>query len=103
LLYKIGDANGTKTLEPLEFLDFADLGNLEKDLEVLVANNLIDILFEDARLMPVFKERPLQAEADLYALDRAGDLIIFELKNIKKRSHWKERSLHLISIFVSDL
>jgi RecB family endonuclease NucS len=34
----------------------------------------------NAALMPIFQERPLQAEADLYALDRAGDLVIFELK-----------------------
>jgi hypothetical protein len=80
LLYKIGDVTGTKTLEPIEFMDFAELGRIEKDLEILIANNLIDILFEDARLMPIFQERPLQAEADLYALDRAGDLVIFELK-----------------------
>jgi hypothetical protein len=80
LLYKIGDANFAKTLEPVEFMDFAELGMVERDLEVLIASNLIDILFEDARLMPIFQERPLQAEADLYALDRAGDLVIFELK-----------------------
>ncbi len=30
--------------------------------------------------MPIFQERPIQPEADLYALGRAGDLVIFELK-----------------------
>jgi RecB family endonuclease NucS len=80
MLYKIGDQSGVKTLEPAEFMDFAELGRIEKDLEALMAANLLDILFEDAALMPIFQERPLQAEADLYALDRAGDLVIFELK-----------------------
>jgi hypothetical protein len=80
MLFKIGEENADRPLEPVEFLDFAELGKIEKDLEVLIANNLFDILFEDAALMPIFQERPRQAEADLYALDRAGDLVIFELK-----------------------
>jgi hypothetical protein len=74
-------ADGTpKDLEPLPFVDFADLGKIEKDLEVLLAAHLLDVLFEDAALMPIFQERPMQAEADLYALDRDGNLVIFELK-----------------------
>ncbi len=81
MLYKLTIAhNGAKDLEPLPFLDFADLGKIEKDLEVLVATHLLDVLFEDAALMPIFQERPMQAEADLYALNRAGNLVIFELK-----------------------
>jgi len=30
--------------------------------------------------MPIFQERQLQPEADIYALNREGDLVIFELK-----------------------
>ena len=81
MLYKLtktGDSFGN--LEPLSFLDFANLGKLEKDLEVLLADHLLDLLFEEAALMPIFQERAMQAEADLYALNRQGDLIIFELK-----------------------
>lgn len=81
MLYKLlRNSGGFKGLEPLSFLDFADLGKIEKDLEVLLADQLLDVLFEGAALMPVFQERPLQAEADLYALNRIGDLVIFELK-----------------------
>ena len=72
--------NGSRDLEALPFLDFADLGKIEKDLENLLAEHLLDILFEDAALMPIIQERPMQAEADLYALNPKGDLIIFELK-----------------------
>jgi len=81
MLYKLKIAgDGIKDLEPLPFLDFADLGKIEKDLEALLATHLLDVLFEDAALMPIFHERPMQAEADLYALSRTGDLVIFELK-----------------------
>ena len=81
MLYRLTVGNaGAKDLEPLPFLDFGDLGKIEKDLEVLLATHLLDVLFEDAALMPVFQERPMQAEADLYALNRSGDLSIFEMK-----------------------
>ncbi len=81
MLYKLTVGNaGANDLEPLPFLDFADLGKVEKDLEVLLASHLLDVLFEGAALMPVFQERRMQAEADLYALNSAGDLSIFEIK-----------------------
>ena len=81
MLYKLAiDNDGCKDLVPLPFLDFADLGKIEKDLEVLLATHLLDVLFEDAAVMPIFQERPIQAEADLYALKRDGSLVIFELK-----------------------
>ena len=71
---------GLGTLEPLSFLNVDDLQRTEKDLENLLADHLMDVLFEDAALMTIFQERQLQAEADLYALNKAGDLVIFELK-----------------------
>lgn len=81
MLYKLSDTGkGLGTLEPLSFLEVSDLQRSEKDLEDLLADHLLDVLFEDAALMPIFQERQLQAEADVYALNRAGDLIIFELK-----------------------
>ncbi|MCX6775085.1 MAG: hypothetical protein NTY99_03295 [DPANN group archaeon] len=67
-------------LEPCSFLDFSELGKVEKDLEVLIAEHLLDVLFEDAILMPIYQERQLQAEADIYAINKNGDLTIFELK-----------------------
>lgn len=82
MLYKLGTkGDGTfNDLSPMEFHDFADLGKREKELEDLIARNLFDVLFEDGRLMPIFQERPLQGEADIYALDKMGNLTIFELK-----------------------
>jgi len=81
MLYKI---NGIQTkameIESIAFNDFSHYGKLEKDLEDLIANNLLDKLFENFKIMPIFQERKRQAEADIYALNERGELIIFELK-----------------------
>ena len=67
-------------LEPLSFYDYADLNGKEKDLENLLANNIENLFIEDEQLMPIFQERQWQEEPDLCALDKDGNLIIFELK-----------------------
>jgi hypothetical protein len=81
MLFKLGSSGGKpSTLEAVPFNDFQGTGQLDKDLEDLIASSLFEVLFEDAPLMPVFQERARQAEADIYALDRAGEPVIFELK-----------------------
>lgn len=81
MLYKLPIISGViKDIEPMPYLDFADVGKLEKDLEELLAKHMLDVLFEDTPIMPIFQERARQAEADIYALNKDGDLIIFELK-----------------------
>lgn len=81
MLYKLGSSDGKfNRLEPVAFKDFSSFGKLEKDLEELIAKSILDVLFEDASLMPIFQERQYQAEADIYALNEKGELIIFELK-----------------------
>ena len=81
MLYKLTESSGAfDGLEPIAFLDFSRIERLEKDLENLIARNILGVLFEDARLMPVFQERAAQPEADIYALNERGDLVIFELK-----------------------
>lgn len=81
MLYKLKETQNTfHGLEPIPFLDFSRLDRVEKDLENLLAEHLLNVLFEDAALMPMFQERALQAEADLYALNKEGDLVVFELK-----------------------
>ncbi|MBQ9762784.1 MAG: hypothetical protein IJV92_00265 [Phascolarctobacterium sp.] len=76
MLYKL---NNNK-LEIMKFDDFRAKGWSEKDLENLLAENLMNIVFEDNQLMPVFQERQWQKEADLWALDQYGNMVIFELK-----------------------
>ncbi len=91
MLYKLGNTNGKfVSLEPVEFKGFSAFGNNEKDLESLIANNILDVLFEDSGLMPIFQERQRQAEADIYALDEKGELVVFELK----RSSVSEAAVH---------
>lgn len=81
MLYKLEqDSYKISGIEPVEFKDLSSFGKLEKDLENLIADNILDLLFEDAKLMPVFQERSYQAEADIYALNELGELVIFELK-----------------------
>lgn len=81
MLYRLSaSADALGKLEPLPFLDAGNLQQREKDLENLLASHLLDVLFEDAPLLAMFQERQLQAEADLYAVNRNGDLVIFELK-----------------------
>ena len=91
MLYKIRkEGSEFNEIEPMGFKDFASFGKSEKDLENLISNNLLTTLFEDGSLMPIFQERQWQAEADIYALNSNGDLIIFELK----RSSAGEGALH---------
>jgi hypothetical protein len=81
MLYKLGSSSEKfDKLEPLPFKDFSNFGKLEKELEELIAANILNVLFEDSRLMPIFQERQYQGEADIYALNESGELVIFELK-----------------------
>ena len=54
--------------------------------------------FEDSSLMPIFQERRYQAEADIYALNEKGELIIFELK----RSSAGESAVHQALRYAQD-
>ena len=81
MLYKLTKNLGKfDGVEPIPFKDFSSFDHLEKDLENLIARNILHVLFEDKGLMPILQERPLQKEADIYALNERGELIIFELK-----------------------
>ena len=77
MLFKL---EGADSVEPLPFVDFADQKKLEKDLENLLAKNLFGRLFEHTPLLAFHQERPRQGEADIYALNAQGDLVVFELK-----------------------
>ncbi|MEW6584954.1 MAG: hypothetical protein AB1442_05005 [Nitrospirota bacterium] len=77
MLYKLGKTDDKfSSVEPMPFEGLPK----EKELEELLAENLWDILFEGNELMPISQERSWQPEADIYALNRHGDLVIFELK-----------------------
>jgi hypothetical protein len=78
MLYRL--TSNYRSLTPVAFLDCADENKLEKDLENLIAANLFSTLYEGMPLFPFHQERRLQSEADIYALDEAGEIVIFELK-----------------------
>ena len=81
MLYKLESVNGRfNKLAPVVFKDFSNFGKSEKELEELIASSILDVLFEDSGLMPIFQERKFQPEADIYALNEKGELVIFELK-----------------------
>lgn len=80
MLYKLSNHPPGLSLTPVAFKDFSHFGHLEKALEDLIAGNILDMLFEESGLMPIFQERSYQAEADVYALNEQGELFIFELK-----------------------
>jgi len=99
MLYKLKATEGRfDKLEAEAFKDFASFGNLEKNLEDLIAASILDVLFEEASLMPIFQERQYQSEADIYALNEKGELIIFELK----RSAAGENAVHQALRYTQD-
>ena len=85
-------------IEPIAYKDFASFGRLEKDLEHLIAQNILGVLFEDVGLMPIHQERQGQSMADIYALNEAGDLTIFELK----RSTAGEGAVHQALLYAQN-
>jgi len=103
MLYKLGQTNGVfDSITPVTFHS----SHAGKDLENLVADNLLEVLFEN-ELMPIFQDRSRKAEADIYALNRKGDLVIFDQRRIgagadavhqglqfcEKAAHWSFDSL----------
>ena len=70
MLYELNDTMpGRKVISPLPLLDFSNLP----------LDHLLGLLFENVDLMPIFWGSQPDEEADFYALNRFGDLVIFEL------------------------
>jgi hypothetical protein len=68
-----------------------NLGWSEKDLENLVSRHIDRIVRED-QLLVIHQERRYQEEPDILALDREGNLHIFELKR------WKSSQENLLQV-----
>ena len=79
MLYKL-NVEKENSLSQMPFYGLSELDLSEKELEGLIADNLLNVLHEESPLMPIYREKKGQALADLYALNENGDLIIFELK-----------------------
>lgn len=84
--------NQEKTdIKPVAHKTFSNIGWKESDLEDLIAKNIIKLIPQN-QLMILFQERPFQEEADIYALDKKGDLYIFELKR------WQSQKENILQV-----
>ena len=79
MLYKLNLHENKNEYSKVKRVNLADIGWVEKDLEKLLSNNIQDFISSND-LMTIFNERSLQEEPDIVALDRNGELYIFELK-----------------------
>lgn len=79
MLYKLNHSDNRHEYQKVKRVALADLGWKEKDLERLMSHNIQDFISSND-LMTIFTERSRQEEPDIMALDRHGDLYIFELK-----------------------
>lgn len=71
--------NQMKDLVPLEYKNVStSLGQNEKNLEEALSRNIGDVLFPEYLVFG--NERSFQREADIFAMDEHGNLIVFELK-----------------------
>lgn len=63
----------------------------EQDLENLISTHIEDLISTNA-LMTIFTQRPWKEEPDILAIDKKGDLYIFELKR------WQSNSENLLQV-----
>ena len=80
MLYVLNKISGKYEMKSVPFHDFSRYGALEKHLEDMLAEHMMDVVFEKCPLMPIFQERQQQPEADIYAINDKGEMFIFELK-----------------------
>jgi hypothetical protein len=83
MIYEI-QRDGKVAPKLLKTSSLTEEGWNEKDLENYLRDNLPKLISDE--LMVIGQSRPYQPEADLLALDRQGDLWIFELKKVATSS-----------------
>jgi hypothetical protein len=70
--------NDMKELIGLEYKNINSLNQNEKNLEKSLSDNIGDLIFPEYLVFG--NERSFQKEADIFAVDEFGNLIVFELK-----------------------
>lgn len=90
MLFYLAEDNRTE-IEYVKGVSLSEIGWKEKDLENLVARNMTTLIPE-SQLMLLSREKPGKEAADIYALDKNGDLHIFELKR------WKGQQENLLQV-----
>jgi len=77
MLFKLDNKN--KDYSKVKRVNLSDIGWKEIDLQELLSKHIQDLISSN-ELMTIFNERVRQEEPDILALDKNGDLYIFELK-----------------------
>ena len=90
MLFYLNNKERTE-IRPIPHKTFPSIGWKESDLEDLIAKNMARLIPQN-QLMVLFQERPFQEEADIYALDKKGELYIFELKR------WKSQKENILQV-----
>ncbi len=91
MLYKLNKNTNRNNYSKVKRVTLSDIGWKEKDLEILISNNIQDFISSDD-LMTIFTERARQEEPDILAIDKDGDLYIFELKR------WSGKQENLLQV-----
>ena len=91
MLYKLNKNTNRNNYSKVKRVTLSDIGWKEKDLENLISNNIQDFISSND-LMAIFTERARQEEPDILAIDKEGDLYIFELKR------WSGKQEHLLQV-----
>lgn len=89
MLYQL--QQGVQNCQRARRVTLSDAGWSEKDLEVMVSKQIQELIYS-RDLMTIFTERQWQEEPDILALDRKGDLYIFELKK------WSSNQENLLQV-----
>lgn len=83
MIYKIQQENSVfQNLELLPSLNIFELAKYENELEILLTKHLLKVLFKEGDLMQIYQEQPEPSQTDIYALNKNGDLVIFNLTKI---------------------
>lgn len=89
MLYKL-DA-GKKDYQKVNRVTLGSIGWKELDLQNLLSKHMQDLIYSN-ELLTIFNERPMQEEPDILAVDKKGDLYIFELKR------WSSNQENLLQV-----
>lgn len=89
MLFKL--ENSKQDYSKVKRVTLADIGWKEIDLQNLLSKHIQDLISTN-ELMTIFNERPRQEEPDILALDKDGDLYIFELKR------WSSNQENLLQV-----
>jgi len=90
MLFKLDPKS--RIVKKTQKLTLAEIGWLEKDLQQFLYKNL-NLIFPDDELLLIMQSRNWQEEPDLMAIDKEGNLHIFELKA------WESRDFNLLQVF----